>query len=146
MTQTDCKPRTGSKRGLILDFWENDGLFPPLSVGRAVSKEESEDACDFNIICPHRCPHCCPHRREVSLGVRGAACAACLDSRREGLGRPAGTAEARAADRVGAASTGLDSSQSCSSRGNGLLVFLHGQEFKDLCYCCRIEIELCHRL
>lgn len=60
-------------------------FFPPLSVGRAVSKEESEDACDFNIICHHYCPHCCPRRREVSLSGLGALCATWIRASGAGL-------------------------------------------------------------
>lgn len=52
-------------------------FFPPLSVGRAVSEEESEDACDFNITCHRHCPHRCPRRREVSLSSVGSVGAAC---------------------------------------------------------------------
>lgn len=48
--------------------------FFPLFTGRAVSKEESEDACDFNIICHHHCPHCRPRGREISLSDVGSVC------------------------------------------------------------------------
>lgn len=75
--------RTGNEWGLILG--KMTAFFPPLSVGRAVSKEESEDACDFNIICHHYCPHCCPRRREVSLNGLGAVCAAWIRAPGAGL-------------------------------------------------------------
>jgi hypothetical protein len=71
------KPHAREQGALVWDSWENDCLFPPLSIGRTVPKEESEDACDFNIICHHHCPHCCPRRCEVSLVVLGSHACCC---------------------------------------------------------------------
>lgn len=42
--------------------------FFSVSTGRAISKEESEDACYFNFVCYSNCPHCCSYWCKVTLG------------------------------------------------------------------------------
>lgn len=115
---------------------------PPLSVGRAVPKEESEDACDFNIICHHRCPHCCPRWREVSLVALGSLCHL-VDFPVRGSARTPAAAHRGAARALWAvaAKLSVDSSPLSAPAGEGpSFCFPSWSSLKDLWCCCRTEI------
>ena len=108
-------------------FWREWRPFlPPLSVGRAVSKEESEDACDFNITCRHHCPHCCPRRREVSLSSVGSVCAA--HGPKYKARRPWALAEVWPRSSRGGGGPMDSSARACSREGKGPWILLQNRD------------------